>query len=330
MKIVRLMVVLGFLLSLGGPFGIGPAFAQDVLDFRVIPNYGEGKIQVEGHLYKSRPRVGVGTRDRLAGLLLPWLEKGTLTVRFNSKKAEVPVEKDGSFQTSFKSSIFRGLVYFSIKEKVIYRGVFSFPQSVDYIVVSDVDDTVLDSNVKNKVKLVFSSFFKSADKRSPIVGTPDFYRKLTHGLGSWGKPLICYLTSSPAILSRYIKFFLKAKGFPMGLLLTKRSLKDGGGHGEHKLFWLERLTTIYPGKPFLLIGDSGERDPEIYLQFARKTKAPILGVIIHQRYDQAKRMKQLEATKSDFASLRIPFLLWKDPKALREAMKAAGAFPEEP
>ena len=51
-------------------------------------------------------------------------------------------------------------------------------------------------------------------------------------------------------------------------------------HDEHKHQQIQRVFDTYPSLPFVLIGDSGQRDPEIYLEVVRTAPARVKAVII--------------------------------------------------
>jgi phosphatidate phosphatase APP1 len=53
-------------------------------------------------------------------------------------------------------------------------------------------------------------------------------------------------------------------------------------HDDYKLGRLEQLATSFPGLRFLLVGDSGERDPEIYRAFQKKHPDRVVAVVIRK------------------------------------------------
>jgi phosphatidate phosphatase APP1 len=94
--------------------------------------------------------------------------------------------------------------------------------------------------------------------------------------------------------------FLDRQELPRGPLL----LRDIGLHSEapldHKSAAIEKILTLYeqlPGGPlpFVLIGDSGERDPDIYLQVAAQHPGRIRAIYIREVGSGAERRRQLAA-----------------------------------
>jgi phosphatidate phosphatase APP1 len=65
--------------------------------------------------------------------------------------------------------------------------------------------------------------------------------------------------------------FMEIHGIPKGPLMLRdiglsREYFIAGSHTEHKLTQVERIFEIIHDIPFILIGDSGQHDAEIYLQ----------------------------------------------------------------
>ncbi len=124
-------------------------------------------------------------------------------------------------------------------------------------VISDLDDTVVLSNVRNKLKMVLALALSNARTRKPFKGVAAFYRAL-HA----GRNPMFYVSKSPWNLYAPLVEFLRVQGLPPGPLL----LRDFGWRmsKSHKTEAIEGILRTYPKLPFVLIGDSGEEDPEIY------------------------------------------------------------------
>lgn len=95
-----------------------------------------------------------------------------------------------------------------------------------------------------------------------------------------------YLSSSPLQLLPLLTQFLSDAHFPPGTLMLRestswRSLLPGEGDSEaHKHAQLRRLLTTFPKRQFVLIGDSGEADPEIYAEVARQYPRQVRAIFI--------------------------------------------------
>ena len=151
-------------------------------------------------------------------------------------------------------------------------------------VISDLDDTVLQSDVLDRVRLLRNTLFENARTRLPFTGVSGFYRALQVGDETVYNPIF-YVSSSPWNLYDVIVEFLDVQNIPAGPVF----LQDFGissskfittEHDDHKLHYIRQLLRDYPEMPFILIGDSGQRDPEIYHAIVDEFPERILAVYI--------------------------------------------------
>ena len=92
---------------------------------------------------------------------------------------------------------------------------------------------------------------------------------------------IFYVSSSPWNIYDMLEDFLDVHGVPAGPLFLKDwSLTVLGKHRDYKTGVIRKLLDTYEDLPFVLIGDSGEEDPEIYLQAVREHPGRIRAVYI--------------------------------------------------
>jgi phosphatidate phosphatase APP1 len=144
-------------------------------------------------------------------------------------------------------------------------------------VISDIDDTVKITEVRKQVLL---NTFVGAFKAMP--GMAEHYQDLARN----PQTRFHYLSSSPIQLLPALAGFLADAGFPLGSMhlresTTLRTLIPGSGESRaHKLAAITRLVEDFPLRRFLLIGDSGELDPEIYGEVARTRPERVEGVVI--------------------------------------------------
>jgi len=152
-------------------------------------------------------------------------------------------------------------------------------------VISDIDDTVVLSNARNKLKMVLALALSNARTRKPFKGVAAFYRALHAGIN----PLF-YVSKSPWNLYAPLVEFLELQGLPAGPLV----LRDFGlrMRKNHKTEAIERILGTYPKLRFVLIGDSGEQDPEIYAGIVRRFPGRIR--VIYIRSVHAERIAAVE------------------------------------
>ncbi|MCK0511301.1 App1 family protein [Aromatoleum buckelii] len=148
------------------------------------------------------------------------------------------------------------------------------PPTARFGVISDIDDTVMWTNVTDKLRMVLLLVRSNAHTRKPFKGVAAFYRALRDGASGAENNPVFYVSGSPWNLYTPLVEFLRLQRIPDGPLLLKdfgdHTLFASGDQQLHKLSHIERIFARYPELPFVLIGDSGEKDPEIYSEVVRR------------------------------------------------------------
>jgi phosphatidate phosphatase APP1 len=158
----------------------------------------------------------------------------------------------------------------SVPSSAPTSGEAFYPQrSLPQLVISDIDDTVLQSRVTNFLRAAQTLAFGNARTRLPFPGVAAFYGALRRGAHGTSDNPAFYVSSSPWNLYDVITEFLDIQGIPRGPVML-RDLDIGFGslrsrhHHDHKGANIRRILETYPDVPVILIGDSGQQDPEIY------------------------------------------------------------------
>jgi phosphatidate phosphatase APP1 len=182
-------------------------------------------------------------------------------------------------------------------------------------IVSDVDDTILQTGVQRLRHMVRQTLTGSALTRTPFEGAPELYRDLAGGANP-----VFYVSSSPWNLHAFLMAFLRHREFPLGPVLLRDLL---GTHGwEHKYGRIREILGLHRDLPFVLLGDSGERDPEIYADIVRAFPGRILAVYIREvRLDPGDgRVEEVSSAWSP----DVPFVLAADSDAVRRHATGLG------
>jgi len=178
-------------------------------------------------------------------------------------------------------------------------------------VISDIDDTILHTGVVStlKWKVLLNSIFKSAASRIPLEGAAEFYHKLHRGESGENSNPIFYVSHSPWNLYRYLDFFLKQNAFPKGPILL-RSFKDifkkQSGDRPQKHIEIVNILKTYPKLKFILIGDSGENDADIYMDVANEFSSQVAAIYLRS-VKHKKKMLRVRSLFKDYK--QIPVLL---------------------
>lgn len=155
--------------------------------------------------------------------------------------------------------------------------VFVVPDEAPFLVVSDFDDTLAVSHVTSKYRLIATTFFEDGDTHPPVDGMPALYRCLAEGHAV--PPAFAVVTGWPIQFSPRLVRFLSKNGFPpMALFLRNLGRTTLSGYKEPVL---RRLVERF-SQPLVLVGDSGEHDPEIYAGIAREHPGRVLRIYIRE------------------------------------------------
>jgi hypothetical protein len=207
-------------------------------------------------------------------------ERGKKLTLYVGKSQHVlpPSAEDGQFQTVLglptalvTANSAQGEVGFFIRaaDDRVFGGRALLLEEEGLSVISDIDDTVKISHVTDKAKLLRATFLEPFEA---VPGMAKVYRR-------WAKTgaRFHFVSSSPWQLYEPLATFFAAEGFPSASFHLKRvRLKDTtilnmiADPVDTKLAAIEPLFRGWPMRRFVLVGDTGERDPEVYGEVARR------------------------------------------------------------
>ena len=203
------------------------------------------------------------------------------------------------------------------------------PKGARFGVISDLDDTVVRSSATNVLKMTWIVLRNNAHTRLPFEGVAAFYRALQLGEDGRSFNPIFYVSSSPWNIYDVLEDFMDVHGVPHGPLFLKDwSPTVLGKHKDYKLGVIRRLLDTYEDLPFVLIGDSGEEDPEIYLQTVREYQGRIPAVYIRD-VTSGERDAEVAAIAEEARSLGTEFVAVENTAAAAEHASSIGLIAPE-
>ena len=184
-------------------------------------------------------------------------------------------------------------------------------------VISDMDDTVIRTDARSLWRMIRLTLFANAHTRVAFPGVSAFFRALHEGTA--GSPLnpLFYVSSSPWNLHDLLEHFLELNDIPEGPLV----LRDWGstdrellatGHHHHKLTAIRDILGTYPHLPFILIGDSGQADPEIYRDVVHEFPKRILAAYIRDVTPDPMRRQSIQALAEEVKAAGSSLVLAAD------------------
>ena len=212
------------------------------------------------------------------------------------------------------------------------------PPFSQFGVISDIDDTVLVTGATSLLQTARLTFLGNAYTRLPFAGVAAFYRALQSGPVTTLFNPIYYVSSSPWNLYDLLIDFFRIQGIPKGPILLRDlgldpALLSSASHHTHKLAMIRKVLDVNPQLPFVLIGDSGQQDPEIYAQVVRENPGRIRAIYIRD-VTPGRSAGAVDSPETRDASVReliqttdaynVPMLLVEDTVAAAEHAASLG------
>lgn len=164
------------------------------------------------------------------------------------------------------------------------------PENALFGVISDIDDTLLQTHVTSlfQLKMMFVTLFKEAGERLAMEGMVELYQEMAKVKGVSANPFF-YVSNSPWNIYPQLREFLSINKLPSGPLL----LRDIGlppadlpkEYRGHKIETISRILDTYPEMKFVLFGDTGSKDADVYLTLAKEFSGQIKTIYIRHLKD---------------------------------------------
>lgn len=319
--------------ALGGPDPI-----------KIVPYRGYGtseRLYVHGRVLEDQGITPAEESDSVWNNLLNMYKRiesdevpfARLTARFQGSEHEVVADEEGMFElwitpreplahSSLWQQVELELVEpRSSKQEGPVRAtaeVLTPPDSAKLAVISDIDDTVLRSGTGNLLLMARNVFLENAHTRLPFPGVAAFYRALFGGHDGRAMNPMFYVSNSPWNLYDLLSQFFHLHHIPVGpvLLLRNWGISEEGllptKSRAYKLRTIEQIVETYRDLPFILIGDSGQEDPEIYTEVVHDYPGRIAAVYIRNVSRSPRRSEAVSALAETVVEAGSTLLLADD------------------
>ncbi|GMU63148.1 MAG: hypothetical protein AMXMBFR34_49110 [Myxococcaceae bacterium] len=244
-----------------------------------------GGVTLSGRVLKHAPSSGSSTVSRN----LRWLtssnwEGAKVEVRFAGRAATITSGHDGNFQVtmtpgegkSFEPGLSTAEAHVDGAETGIAT-VDVIAPAAPFFVISDFDDTLAITNVVKVGGAVEAGLFKDSTTQPVVEGMAPFYGCLKDGKPA--RPVFALVSGSPVQYTGRVIQFLSRHGFPVfGQYLRDFGPKTLSGYKQP----LIRLLLQSISQPVVLVGDDGEKDPEVYAQIRDEFPGRVKAVYIRK------------------------------------------------
>ncbi len=206
--------------------------------------------------------------------------------------------------------------------------VFVVADDVEFGLISDIDDTVMVTALPRPFLAAWNTFVLDEHARTPVAGMAVLYERLLRAHP--GLPVI-YLSTGAWNVVPTLRRFLSRNLYPRGtLLLTDwgpthdRWFRSGPEHKRHNL---QRLAAEFPRVRWLLVGDDGQHDPQLYGEFAEAHPENVAAVAIRQ-LTTGQAVLAGGRSDSEPHEQGVPWRYAPDGAGLSAQLTALGLLPE--
>ena len=322
-------------------YSIGSRFNSRVSPV-ILPYIGYGSqkfIHIKGRVLEEHGILPVKDTDRIwhniANMYRRFesdeIPKARVLASFQEVVQEVTADEEGFFDVTMELSVSvpAGLGWGQISLDLLEpklpedgnpgavgRVLIVSPEA-EYGIISDIDDTVVHTGVPNRLKMARTVFLKNAYSRKPVKGVPPFYRALQAGkLGKGQNPLF-YVSSSPWNLFDHFQEFFQIHDIPSGPITLRnwgieRQSLLAIKNRKFKLAAIREILGRFPELRFVLIGDSGEEDTEVYSEVMRLHPGQILIAYIRKVRDDPSRSEEIRQMARQAEEMGSALLLAQD------------------
>jgi phosphatidate phosphatase APP1 len=322
---------------------------------QIVPYRGFGTPQrflIQGRVLQDEPMGAAGENDTI------WKNLGNAWKRFESDEVpharlrargpgwerELVADDEGYFQEHVEPPVpLAPGQWHDVELELVHPQaggvratgpVLIPPDDSELGVISDIDDTVLETGVTKRLAMARTVFLNNAHTRLPFKGVAAFYEALVQGRaarerGGGGVNPIFFVSGSPWNLYDLLAEFMDLQKIPRGPIL----LRDFGLDPRkllkketvaYKLGCIRPILDLYPKLNFILIGDSGEKDPEIYRQVVREYPGRILAIYVRKIDVGPHRDEQVLNLAKEVRDEGVPMLLCEDTEAAAVHARESG------
>lgn len=252
-----------------------------------VVRYGKPLDAGEGLLARMRAMLAIYNSRELAGV--------TARIEGYGQSHEVVTDEEGYFQLEMRidqplpettrwEHVTITVPGRETKPSAAKVPVMAPGSDAPWGIISDIDDTVVETGATNFVKNWRRVLADRPQDRLAVPGAGSLFKMIAGDHVAPARPFF-YVSSSPWNLYGFITEFLERNAIPHGPMFLKYYGIDADklihvGHDAHKREAIETILAFYPQCRFLLIGDNGQRDVSIYAGVVEDYGGRVAGVFI--------------------------------------------------
>ncbi|KAA9111591.1 App1 family protein [Microbacterium rhizomatis] len=301
-----------------------------------FPGYGgDGWVRVLGRVLIAppAPRTGSGDYASVRGwrsfVAVP-VGYATVAVTIEGHTHDVFSDRGGVIDVVLPSRLASGWQTLTMTVEggaPVESRVFIVGADVRFGIVSDIDDTVMVTALPRPFVAAWNSFVVDEHARQPVPGMAVMMDRLVRD--NPGSPLIYLSTGAWNVVPTLLRFLSRHVFPPGALLLTDwgpthdRWFRSGK---EHKTTNLQRLAKEFPHVRWLLVGDDGQHDDDIYTRFTREHPENVVAVAIRRLSPAEAVLAGGRTVVDDHSAAGVPWVTDSDGAGLLERLEEVGVI----
>ena len=294
---IAVEAVVGFVLSIPRRLMWWRKAAVEIRVFNALRHpqgvHIHGRALAEKKLQPPREDDGhwINFKRTLSQFVTAEAPKAKVEIRIGDTLHKLRADREGYFQIELPKTNAEAFSAIAVESgwshEFPLRGMTSQPKR---IIISDVDDTLIETGATAVRTMVATTVFGNALTRELVDGMADLLREMRDG-GS--QPLFA-ITSSPWNLEGFLRAIFERVELPVdGVFMTDWGLTVDQwihpDHDVHKLGAIRQLLSWYGGSSVVLLGDDTQVDPEVYAQIASEFPGRVEGIFIRPVSGQARK-----------------------------------------
>ena len=281
--------------------GLGEGHSEKVRLLAYAGYRNERELRLKGRIvrYEKPLDAGEGMLTRLRAMMEIYNSNEIAGVKVRlegyGQTAELPSDEEGYF--TFQLPIDLPLPETTAWERVTLTTPGATSQQPEisvpimapgannnWAIISDIDDTVIETGATDFLKNWRRVLVERPEDRLAVPGASGLYKMIARDHVAPARPFF-YVSSSPWNLYGFLTEFMEMNAIPHGPMFLKDYGIDDNqfirpSHHDHKLKAIETVLAFYPALTFLLIGDNGQKDVEVYAQAAADFPGRVAAVFI--------------------------------------------------
>lgn len=302
-----------------------------------------GRVFRQARLGRMIPRRGM--RRDLADVVRRIARRGEanvdVEVRFGEESTVVTTDRDGYFHAQLPLTGVRPKEgsWRQADLNVRARGeppirttsdIFIPSAETDLLVISDIDDTVMYTGVAHRLGMLYRLFIEKPQRRTAFPGVASLYQALHRSADERSQRPILYVSRGPWAIYEVLETFFQLNRIPVGPILFLREWGLTLRHPwprraeDHKQAVITRILHLFDDTPCILMGDSGQHDPEVYARIVEAYPGRIEAIYIRRVDDKPDRERAIQALRDKIRHTRCELILAADSLLMAEHAHARG------